>query len=242
MENNQYGQALKKLIEIVERLRSPGGCPWDAEQTDDTIKSYLLEEAYEVLDALDHDSPSEVCLELGDLLFQIIFLATLAHERNEFDMVDIMENISEKMIRRHPHVFGDTKVKNTDQVLDNWFEIKKVEKKENGQSTAPLSGIPTNLPALMRTHRLTERAHKETHYKPSPEAAWKNVHEYFKTIERAVKTRNTDLFKENMGTLLFNLATLSRLWGFNSEELLRKTNTEYVCCFEHGNNQSEPLK
>ena len=123
MDINRSADAIRSLVKLVARLRGPGGCPWDAEQTDDTIKIYLLEEAYEVLDALEDASPGEVCSELGDLLFQILFLTQLASEREEFDFNGVVEGITEKMTRRHPHVFGDTKVNGSEDVASNWAVI-----------------------------------------------------------------------------------------------------------------------
>jgi len=116
MNKDKLSRALLSLSELMSRLRMPCGCPWDAQQTDSTIKMYLLEEAYEVLDAIERKAPEDVCGELGDLLFQIIFLARLAEERGEFDLVDVMEKIAEKMIKRHPHVFGSTRVKSVEDV------------------------------------------------------------------------------------------------------------------------------
>jgi tetrapyrrole methylase family protein/MazG family protein len=125
MNKDQLAKALSALSDLVSRLRGPEGCPWDREQTDSSIKMYLLEEAYEVLDAIENGSPEGVCEELGDLLFQIIFLASLAEVRGEFDLTEVMEKIASKMIRRHPHVFGDAQVKNPAEVSKNWEEIKK---------------------------------------------------------------------------------------------------------------------
>ena len=128
MNKDQLAKALIALSDLVSRLRGPEGCPWDREQTDSSIKMYLLEEAYEVLDAIENGSPEGVCEELGDLLFQIIFLASLAEVRGEFDFTEVMEKIASKMIRRHPHVFGGAQVKNPAEVSKNWEEIKKTEK------------------------------------------------------------------------------------------------------------------
>ena len=133
MEPDKLSGALLALVELVARLRGPGGCPWDAKQTDETLKIYLLEEAYEVLDAVERSSPRQVCQELGDLLFQILFLAHLAEERQEFDLVDVLETIREKMIRRHPHVFGDVAVETAEDVAENWAEIKRNEKEGKGE-------------------------------------------------------------------------------------------------------------
>ena len=127
MDPTRLTEAVKALVQLVDRLRGPGGCPWDAKQTDSSIKVYLIEEAYEVLDALEKSIPEEVCMELGDLLFHVVFLAKLAEERNEFDFVEVVEKITEKMVRRHPHVFGDVRVDNAEDVAYNWARIKRNE-------------------------------------------------------------------------------------------------------------------
>ncbi|MBL6978842.1 MAG: MazG family protein, partial [Desulfobacteraceae bacterium] len=158
MDINRSADAIRSLVKLVARLRGPGGCPWDAEQTDDTIKIYLLEEAYEVLDALEGVSPREVCSELGDLLFQILFLAQLASERGEFDFNEVVEGITEKMTRRHPHVFGDTRVDGAEDVASNWVKIKRKETGRPKSTSFLLQSVPSDLPALLRAHRLSERA------------------------------------------------------------------------------------
>ena len=139
MDSDRLSKAIVALTNLVARLRGPEGCPWDARQTDSTIKIYLIEEAFEVLDAIEKSSPEDVCLELGDLLFQVLFLARLADERNEFDFIDVVEKITKKMIHRHPHVFGEVKVNSAEDVANNWANIKKAEK-----------GKPTTCPICYR--------------------------------------------------------------------------------------------
>jgi len=150
MDTDRLAGAIRSLVELVTRLRGPGGCPWDAKQTDSTIKIYLLEEAYEVLDALEDSSPEEVCSELGDLLFQILFLAQLASERGEFDFNEVVEGITEKMTRRHPHVFGNTRVESAEDVSSNWVKIKRTEKGKSKETSFLLQSIPSGLPALFK--------------------------------------------------------------------------------------------
>ena len=152
MNSNRLSKAVVALTDLVTRLRSPAGCPWDAKQTDSTLKMYLLEEAYEVLDAIENSSPEDVCLELGDLLFQILFLAQLAAERKEFDFTDVVEKITEKMIRRHPHVFGETRVADAEDVKRNWAKIKAKEKEAARKTSSVVESVSMNLPALLRAH------------------------------------------------------------------------------------------
>jgi nucleoside triphosphate diphosphatase len=228
MEPNRLSGALLALVELVARLRGPGGCPWDAKQTDETLKIYLLEEAYEVLDAVESSSPRQVCQELGDLLFQILFLAHLAEERQEFDLVDVLETIKEKMIRRHPHVFGDAEVKNAEDVAENWAEIKRNEKGGAGGESSALKGIPGNLPALLKAHRMGERAEREGLEVHEGGSVWKGVEARFGRLETAVNTGDRDAVGRDLGELLLSLTHLARKGGFNAESLLREANRQYL--------------
>ena len=147
----------KELVGIMAALRGPEGCPWDREQTRDSLKPFLVEETYEVLEAIDEASPRKIKEELGDLLFQIIFHARVAEEKGEFNIDDVLDAISEKMIRRHPHVFGEKTEKTSAQVLSDWEQLKKAEK-GNAARKSILEGVPKEMPALTRAHRLQERA------------------------------------------------------------------------------------
>lgn len=220
------------LARLVSRLRGPQGCPWDAEQTDATIRIYLLEEAYEVLEALEDASPKEVCLELGDLLFQILFLAQLASEREEFDFVDVVEGITEKMIRRHPHVFGKTMVDGSHDVSLNWAKIKSAEKGASQGVASLLKDVPANLPALLRAHRLSERASKVGFDWVDADQVWDKVNEEFEELGSAIKEGDADAVTEEMGDLLFSIVNLARHWGSNAESLMRLTNKKFLARFE----------
>src|SRR5881296_718070 len=154
---------IQKLVELVEQLRGEGGCPWDKEQTRETLKPMLIEEAYEVLDALDGPDPRDLKEELGDLLFQVVFHAQIAQERGEFRLADIIDRLHEKMIRRHPHVFGEADLKTAKDVLRNWEDIKAAEKGLVSSSKADsekslLDGIPAKLPALYEAYQITAKA------------------------------------------------------------------------------------
>jgi MazG family protein len=232
MDADRLCRAIVALVELVTRLRSPGGCPWDVKQTDSTLKMYLIEEAYEVLDAIEKSSPKDVCMELGDLLFQILFLAHLAAERKEFDFTEVVEKITEKMIRRHPHVFGETSVDSVEDVTLNWARIKSKEKGAAQKTLSVFESVPTNLPALLRTHRLSERASKLDPDLANGEEIWNKVLEQFEALKSAVTREDTDSVREAMGWLLFSLSNLTRHWGFNAENLLRLTNQEFLECSE----------
>jgi len=221
--------AILSLLNIMERLRAPDGCPWDAQQTEQTLKVYLLEEAYEVLDAIEKDDPDSLCEELGDLLFQIIFLAQLAKEKRRFTFLDVLERIRDKMIRRHPHVFGDKKVKDAQEVVDNWAKIKKEEKKQTPEKA--LEDVPNALPALLRAHRLSERAARFGFDWKGKEQVWEKVKEEFQELRTAIEEGNSLKVKEEIGDLIFSIVNLSRHWGFNAEDILRDANNKFVTRF-----------
>jgi len=231
-EPDRLGKAVVALAHLVERLRGPGGCPWDAKQTDSTIRMYLLEEAYEVLDAVEKNSPDEVCGELGDLLFQILFLAHLASERGEYTFTTVVERITEKMIHRHPHVFGQGSAKSAEDVALRWSKIKKAEKEALGKTPSPLDGVPANLPALLRAHRLTERISKAANAWPGGDEIWKRLQENWAELGDALSQQSEKLVGEHIGGILFLLADLARQWGFNGEDLLRNANREFQKHFE----------
>ena len=225
-------KAFLALSELVSRLRGPGGCPWDAQQTDSTIKMYLLEETYEVMDAVERGTPEEVSMELGDLLFHIIFLVRLAEERGEFDLVEVIEKITEKMITRHPHVFGTTDVKGPEEVAQNWERIKKTENGTVKSFSSLLQSVPEGLPALLRAHRLSERASKRNLDWLSAEAVWKRVEKGWRELRNAIIEEHEEPSGEEMGDLLFGLVNLIRHWGLNAEHLLRNTNTQFLERFQ----------
>ena len=228
MSNDQLASALIALSDLVSRLRGPEGCPWDREQTDSTIKTYLLEEAYEVLDAIENGSPESVCEELGDLLFQIIFLASLAEVRGEFDFTEVMEKIASKMIRRHPHVFGGAQVKNPAEVSKNWAEIKKAEKGASDAIQPLLERVPIDLPALMRAHRLIERALQSNMDLKNETKIRETVHKEYEELQRAIVEDDKERIGILVGELLFSLANLARHFGSNAEDALRGANKKFI--------------
>jgi len=232
MDNDRLSRAIIALGELVARLRGPGGCPWDARQTDSTIKLYLLEEAYEVLEAIEELSPPEVCLELGDLLFQILFLARMAAERGEFDFIEVVERVTDKMIHRHPHVFGRTRVAGADDVAAIWAEIKEKEKNDSGKRTSSLQSVPANLPALLRAHRLGERMARMDPELFNENGMWDGVEKKIDKLRSAIAREEKEKIAEEIGGLLFSLTNLARCHGFNAEDLLRIANRRFLNRFE----------
>lgn len=228
MDFDRLSQAIAGLVELVERLRGPDGCPWDKKQTTSSIKIYLLEEAYEVLAAIEQSSPQEVCSELGDLLFQILFLAQLGAERNQFDFIDVVERITEKMVRRHPHVFGRKRVDSAEEVALNWTQIKKAEKDTSDDTSWLLENIPVDLPALIRAHRVSERASKVGFDWASADDIWDKVQEEFDELGSAIAGYEREEVAEELGDLFFSIVNLCRHWGFNAEHLLRMANVKFL--------------
>jgi len=215
-----------ELVAIMDRLRSPGnGCPWDLKQTRTTLKPYLVEEAYEVLDAIDHGSPSELKEELGDLLFQIVFHAHIGRERNEFEMDDVITTIRDKMIRRHPHIFGETRVSGPDEVVENWDRLKKQEGK---QRQSALDGVPGSLPALLRAYRLQQRASRVGFDWEGLEDALAHYEREFAEFREAIEGKDPERIEEELGDLLFMLVNLSRFVKTNPEEALRGSIGKFI--------------
>src|SRR5512133_2998941 len=177
--------ALERLLSIMERLRGPGGCPWDREQTLHTLRPYVLEETYEVLEAIDAGDPREHCEELGDLLLQIVVQAQLRKEEGGFEFADVATAISEKLVSRHPHVFGDAEVKDAEGVLRQWAALKREEKKAKGRGESVLEGVPREMPALARADRLTEKASRVGFDWPDPGGAREKLDEELGEPDRA---------------------------------------------------------
>jgi tetrapyrrole methylase family protein/MazG family protein len=227
--NQKY--TMEHLLEIMDQLRGENGCPWDKEQTHQSLKPYLIEEAYEVLEAIEKNAHAEMCEELGDLLFQIIFHAQVAKETAKFNFSDIIQRIAEKMIRRHPHVFGDTEVKNSRDVLVNWEKIKQKEKEHNAHSV--LEGVPRHLPSLMMAHRLQTKVARVGFDWPHISQALDKVREEFAEFEAAVKEEKREKMEEELGDILFSLVNVARFIEVNPEEALRKTIQKFIARFRY---------
>ena len=220
---------LGPLVEVMDRLRGLDGCPWDKEQTHSSLKKYLIEEAYEVLDAIDGKDMNKLCEELGDLLLQIVFHAQIAREQNNFDMNDIMLGVTEKLIRRHPHVFGGLQVGSADEVVINWEDIKEKEKKKESL----LEDIPRDLPALMRAEKIQKKVARVGFDWPSIEGAWLKVKEELGELEEVIKLDESARIKEEMGDLFFAIVNVCRFLGIDCEEALQSTNAKFIRRFSY---------
>ena len=218
---------IQKLVELVERLRGENGCPWDREQTRETLKPMLIEEAYEVLDALDATDPLELKEELGDLLFQVVFHAQIASERGEFQLADIIDRLHDKMVRRHPHVFGDADLKTAGEVLRNWEDIKAAERASKQQHRV-LDDVPVGLPALARAAKLTKRAARVGFDWPSTDEVFDKLDEEVAELRAEIAAGDLDKAREEMGDLLFVVANLARKLGVEPEDALRGANAKFV--------------
>ena len=232
IKNEELAGSFLELVALAAKLRSPEGCPWDRKQTIASVKMYLLEECYEVMDAIEKEDYPEMCLELGDLLFMIVFLSQLAHEQALFNMVDVSSNIVKKMKNRHPHVFGDTVVNSAEEVSENWQKIKMQEKGKNKSTSSILEDVPQGLPALLRAHRLSKKASKTGFDWKNKDDIWDKVTEEYNELSSAVREGRKDDVKEEIGDLFFSLVNLARHWDFNSEEVLRDANKKFVDRFK----------
>jgi MazG family protein len=226
-------EAIDRLLAIMARLRAPGGCPWDREQTLATLRPYLLEETYEVLEAIDVGDPREHCEELGDLLLQIVFQAQLTKEVGQFAFEDVAEAISNKLVSRHPHVFGDSDVKDAAGVLKQWAELKKKEKQAKGKGASVLEGVPRELPALARADRLTEKASRIGFDWPDAAGARAKVAEELAELDDAMARGDRADIEDELGDVLFAVANLSRKLSLAPEEALRGAVNRFIERFEH---------
>ena len=242
--NNDKENAFRKLVELMADLRGPEGCPWDRKQTPESLKPFLVEECYEVIDALDEGKPDKIKEELGDLLFQIIFHARIAEERGHFSIDDVITAIHEKMTRRHPHVFGDEKLATDKEVLANWEEIKKKEKGHEDRKSI-LEGVPKELPSLLRAHRLQERAARVGFDWNHLNEALPKLDEEIAEFKESLKEEDAGKIEEELGDLFFTLVNISRFLGVNPDEALRKTISKFIHRFryieEHAANAGKSL-
>ncbi len=210
---------LSSLYEIITTLRGEGGCPWDKKQTPETLKKYLIEEAYEVYEAITKDLADEVKEELGDLLFLILFIIYLYEERKDFTLKDLVHLSFQKMIRRHPHVFGEEVAKSAEEVLSKWQKIKAKE----GKSDSILGNIPKSLPALQRAYRIGERAARVGFDWEDPKDLFPKLEEEIRELKEAFLQGTKEEITEELGDLLFTVANLSRKLNINPEEALKAT-------------------
>lgn len=230
---------IRRLLEIMARMRGAGGCPWDREQTLDSLKQYLVEECYELVDAIESGDADKHREELGDLLLQIVFQAQIRQEQGRFAFKDVVETICEKLVRRHPHVFGTTRVSGAKEVLKNWEAIKAREKQGKrsgtGAATPPRSlveGISRHLPALHKAHEIQKRAARVGFDWSQVRDVIAKIEEELAEVKKALAAGRRARIKDELGDLLFAVVNLSRFQGLNAEEALESTIRKFVRRFQ----------
>jgi MazG family protein len=225
----------QKLVDLMARLRGPDGCPWDHEQTRETLKPMLIEEAFELLEALDKEDAEEICEELGDLLFQVVFHSQIAREKGEFDAHDVCRCVYEKMVRRHPHVFGDRSFADSRDLLRNWEDLKAAEKEASGRPQrrkSVLDGIPETLPTLYRSHQLTSKAARVGFDWPDLDGIHSQYKEEFRELKLALETGDEEHVREEVGDLIFTVLNLARFLEIDPETALRRANRKFKRRFQ----------
>lgn len=219
----------QRLIDIVDELRQK--CPWDMVQTKETIRHLTIEETYELVDAIVNDDYQEMKIELGDLLMHMIFYASLARDDNHFDIADVLETQINKLIRRHPHIYGNLQGASQEQIKGNWEKIKAEEKAEKGiKKISVLDGVPNQLPALIKAQRMQEKASSQGFDWDNKEQVWEKVQE---EIQEFAEAKSTEEQAAEMGDLLFSLVNYCRFLGINADDALSRTNHKFKTRFQH---------
>lgn len=234
-------EALGRVIDTLDILRVK--CPWDAKQTNESLRANTIEEVYELCDALINSDDANIRKELGDVLLHVLFYAKIGEEKGAFDIADVCDALNTKLIFRHPHVFGDTSVSSTDDVLKNWEELKL---KEKGGNKTVLSGVPIALPAIIKADRIQEKAANVGFDWEKPEQVWDKVREEMAEFEETVAEKSPERMEEEMGDLLFSVVNAARLYKINPENALEKTNRKFISRFNYlekrAHELNKPLK
>ena len=218
------------LVKLMTTLRAPGGCPWDRKQTLESLKPFVIEEAYEVVDAIDRDDRGALLEEVGDFLLEAVFITEITREEGSFDIYDSITAIHDKLVRRHPHVFGDVEAKDAEQVLVNWEKLKSEERKKENKGV--LSGVPASLPALLKAARLTEKAARVGFDWRGTDEVFHKVDEEIGELREAIASGDKANMHDEIGDLLFTIANIARKLDVNAEEALQSTNRKFTRRFE----------
>ena len=220
-----------RLVDVVAMLRSKNGCPWDLAQTHESLKADLIEEAYELIEAIDAKVPKKICDELGDLLMQVMLHSQIATDRNEFGVDEVIENLTEKLVRRHPHVFGSVVATDENEVLENWEEIKRGED-GNKDRKSSLDGIPHSLPSLQRAEKIQKKASRAGFDWDTTEDVLPKLQEEIDEIEESIRNDDITEIEMEIGDLLFSVVNLCRFLNVQPEEALRKSTRKFVDRFQ----------
>ena len=223
-------RSFDELVALMTKLRGPDGCPWDRKQTFDSLKPFIVEESYEVVDAIDKNDRAALAEELGDFLLQAVFVAEMAREEKSFDIDDVITAIYNKLVRRHPHVFGDVEAKDAEQVLVNWEKLKNEERKAENKSV--LAGVPQSLPALLKASRLTEKAARIGFDWRRAEDVLAKIDEEVQELRDAIAGKKPQEIHDEIGDLLFSIANIARKLDVNAEEALQSANRKFTRRFE----------
>jgi MazG family protein len=221
------------LVAVMAKLRGPDGCPWDREQTLATLRTYLIEETYELLEAIDKGEPGGLREELGDLLLEVVFLARVCEEQGLFDIHDVAAGIRDKLVRRHPHVFQDSPAGSPTEALRRWEEIKNQEKRDRSPDASLLEGVPAHQPALMRAHRLSSKASLAGFDWKALEDLYGKLLEELAEFREAAASGDKDAMEEELGDLLFIAANVGRFSGIDPEIALQSANRKFISRFQH---------
>lgn len=232
-QDTNHTYCLDPLVNLLDKLRGPDGCPWDKEQNHISLKKYLIEESYEVLDAIDDKNMNKLCEELGDLLLQIVFHAQIAAEKKHFDINDVIIRITDKLIKRHPHVFAELQVQTAGEVVVNWEAIKDKEKEMKKDKGTLLGDVPKNLPALPRAEKLQKKAARVGFDWPNVDGPWLKFKEELHEFERAIELCSQNRIIEEMGDILFALVNICRFYNIDPEGALQTTNDKFMKRFSY---------
>lgn len=221
-------EAYARFLEVLDTLREK--CPWDAKQTYESLRPNTIEEVYELADALISEDVANIRKELGDVLLHVAFYSKIASEKGDFDIADVCNSLTDKLIFRHPHIYGDVNADTAEKVAQNWEEIKL---KEKGGNKTVLAGVPATLPALIKANRIQEKAANVGFDWEEPSQVWDKVKEEVSEVEAEIKSGNTDALEEEFGDLLFAMVNAARLYGVNPENALERTNRKFISRFNH---------
>ena len=233
MSQQDYSQPFVRLVNVVARLRSPQGCPWDAQQTPESLKPYILEECYEVLEAIDRGSPLAILQELGDLLLQVVLVARMFEEHNQFHMGDVAESIAEKLVRRHPHVFEGTKIDSMEALNRQWDDIKTREQGLSSGHSGLLNNIPKALPALAKAQKITARASRVGFDWPDCDGVFDKITEELNEFQTVWNKSDKKEMEHEFGDIIFSLVNLARFLEIDAENALQKAIGRFQKRFEY---------
>lgn len=221
-------EAIGKMLDVLDILRVK--CPWDAKQTNESLRANTIEEVFELSDAIVEGNSNELKKELGDVLLHIAFYSKIAEEKEDFDIADVAEALREKLVFRHPHVFGDARADDANQVSQNWEQIKL---KEKGGNKTVLAGVPNSLPSMIKANRIQEKARNVGFDWENPEQVWDKVREEMNEVEAEIKAKEQEKLESEFGDLLFSVINAARLYGVNPDNALEKTNKKFIQRFNY---------